>query len=568
MTRSLPASSLLPCLLLCGACGGATRSTRPAEAHHATETSILKVEAPGEDAARYDSGSEGEGVVTENVEIGGAGKVARLLGERLEPRAPLEGDDRLARLARWSMPYVPQGERLAPRPVVEFLARHLGLTDFPVAMGVTAMLPASDPAPALQDLAALLARRVPDATHFGLFVTERSGLRLLAMALGRRAVRLHPFPRRLEAGTALRLRGSLDVRYAAPHLRAERLTPEGGPRPGETGWLKGTVHVTSTATSPRRRPRIEGRILLKDRGVYRLLLTGEGPNGEEPLLSLPLYVGEPPPQTLRLSLAPRDAIDPDAARADLAKGITQLRERHDLSPLVEDPLLDEVADAHARELVARGVLSHRSTSGADPAERLRVAEYPHRLVLENLGRADDVTALLRAWMHSESHRRNLLHPDARRVGLAVRPMPPGEGGGLLVVALFVQPPELIDTETAPDELLAAINRIRRTRRARPLRRDDELLAAARAAARRYFDQPELDEQQVVEEATASLRRLSIAYGRIGGVLVTVGKLQEAARIEPVLDPSVRYVGLGVAQGSRPGSPPNQIVVVVLLGWPR
>ena len=65
-----------------------------------------------------------------------------------------------------------------------------------------------------------------------------------------------------------------------------------------------------------------------------------------------------------------------------------------------------------------------------------------------------------------------------------------------------------------------------------------------------------------------MRRFGFAFSRVGGVMVVVSDLRDASRLEPLLDPEVHYVGIGVAQGDRAGHPPNSIFVVVLLGWER
>ncbi len=51
-------------------------------------------------------------------------------------------------------------------------------------------------------------------------------------------------------------------------------------------------------------------------------------------------------------------------------------------------------------------------------------------------------------------------------------------------------------------------------------------------------------------------------------MTVVGDPREAEHLEPTFDPEVRYVGIGVAQGTRADSPPNSIGVVILLAWPR
>ena len=51
-------------------------------------------------------------------------------------------------------------------------------------------------------------------------------------------------------------------------------------------------------------------------------------------------------------------------------------------------------------------------------------------------------------------------------------------------------------------------------------------------------------------------------------MAVVTDLSEAGSLEPALDGEVRYVGVGVAQGTRADSGANAIAVVILLGWSR
>jgi hypothetical protein len=51
-------------------------------------------------------------------------------------------------------------------------------------------------------------------------------------------------------------------------------------------------------------------------------------------------------------------------------------------------------------------------------------------------------------------------------------------------------------------------------------------------------------------------------------LSAVISIDRAPKIDQVLEPSARYLGVGVAQGARPETGPSVIAIVVVLGWPR
>ncbi len=538
-------------LLLAAGCGGAAPRTAATATGDREDVDILRVPSVRPAADRYDDAPEGDGLLAEQDAEAWAPSsrdARRSIVQGLGgTAASLRGDDRLARLAAAAAEHVPEGSTAPPSPVVDFLARGLGLTDTPLAVAVAAVAPGGDPLPALADMGARLRDRVPAPTHFGLASTQRDGLRLLALALGQRTVDVAPFPRQVEPSGRLELTARLDAGHTEPRLLVD------GAR----------VRVLSSSAR-----RLRAEVSFPERGVHRLRLEAKGPDGPEVVLDVPVHVGEPPPNEFVLRLDAGQPVDVEATRRALREGIEALRREQGLGELQPDELLDELANRQARELVRRGTLSHRDASGGLPEDRLRAARYAFRRVLENVGAAPDAERLLAAWRASPSHRANLLDEQVTRLGVGLSPRPAAEGGGLVAVALMVRPPERIDTEAAPSRLLRSVNEARRHRRARPLRSDEKLAQAAGAAARRYFEEPEVTERQIVEDASSSLRRFAIAFGRIGGVMVVVGELEEASRLEPLFDPSARYVGVGVAQGQRPGGPPNQIAVVYLLGWPR
>ena len=51
-------------------------------------------------------------------------------------------------------------------------------------------------------------------------------------------------------------------------------------------------------------------------------------------------------------------------------------------------------------------------------------------------------------------------------------------------------------------------------------------------------------------------------------MAVVSEVREAGALEPTLDPGIRYLGIGVAQGTRDDTGPNAIAVVIVMAWPR
>ena len=126
----------------------------------------------------------------------------------------------------------------------------------------------------------------------------------------------------------------------------------------------------------------------------------------------------------------------------------------------------------------------------------------------------------------------------------------------------------VDLSGAPAQILAGINATRRARGAPALEHERHLAEAARSGAAEFFEDDGLSQQDVVDDASASLRDFAIAFRRIGGVMAIVADISEARALEPTLDPEIRYAGVGVAQGSRDDTGSNAIAVVIMMAWPR
>ena len=92
-----------------------------------------------------------------------------------------------------------------------------------------------------------------------------------------------------------------------------------------------------------------------------------------------------------------------------------------LSPLKENDMLDRAAQIKANDLFARQYFAHISPSGQGVATVVTAEGYQYAIVGENLalGRFDDDTALVGAWMASLGHRENILNPRYEEIGAAV-----------------------------------------------------------------------------------------------------------------------------------------------------
>lgn len=118
---------------------------------------------------------------------------------------------------------------------------------------------------------------------------------------------------------------------------------------------------------------------------------------------------------------PEATPDRAAARSILAH-TNGIRADAGLTPLAYDAALARAAERHAREIAATDRLDHIGAGGTTPDARAEAQGYAGwRVVAENLSSSagpPDATAIVAAWMASETHRANILAPDLRDAGAA------------------------------------------------------------------------------------------------------------------------------------------------------
>lgn len=124
---------------------------------------------------------------------------------------------------------------------------------------------------------------------------------------------------------------------------------------------------------------------------------------------------------------------PDGEVLRLEIAINLARREAGVPPLRLDPDLSELARAHCEDMARRGYFSHVSPEGRTPFDRLTGAGVPWRAAAENLALDRDPESAHEALMASPNHRRNILDPRFRRVGIGI--VRTGHGG-VLVGQLF------------------------------------------------------------------------------------------------------------------------------------
>jgi hypothetical protein len=95
------------------------------------------------------------------------------------------------------------------------------------------------------------------------------------------------------------------------------------------------------------------------------------------------------------------------------------RTQRGLTALRWDAALSEAAGLHAREMAARGTISHQFPGEPGLTERARQAGAHFSVIAENVAEAPTPVRIHDAWMASEGHRANLLDPRVNAVGIRV-----------------------------------------------------------------------------------------------------------------------------------------------------
>jgi uncharacterized protein YkwD len=135
-----------------------------------------------------------------------------------------------------------------------------------------------------------------------------------------------------------------------------------------------------------------------------------------------------------------------AVRADTQCLLNQERAKHGLSALKMDSRLSRAALGHSRDMITQRYFAHDSLSGRNFTGRIAGTGWMNGrqgwTVGENIawGARSRSTprAIMNSWMHSTTHRQNILHGRFRVVGIGVKRGAPvaGVGGSITYTTDF------------------------------------------------------------------------------------------------------------------------------------
>lgn len=100
--------------------------------------------------------------------------------------------------------------------------------------------------------------------------------------------------------------------------------------------------------------------------------------------------------------------------------VNEERAKQGIKRLIWDEKLAQVGRKHSEDMFARGYFSHYSPEGRDVGDRLGESGIRYTLAGENLALAPDVSRAHTGLMNSEGHRRNILDPSFKKMGIGTQ----------------------------------------------------------------------------------------------------------------------------------------------------
>jgi uncharacterized protein YkwD len=327
----------------------------------------------------------------------------RVVARKLGRKAP-EADRRLD----WAMTDLARqvrGEELPALEAVQFLTAHYGLVEPPPHIVLShASAAGADEIPVRTrgELTEML--RTATLARIGVGIDRTPGEVYVAIGLQETALELAaPIARKLARGGHAKISARVVDGYQKPEVVIT--SPDGSVRGEAAAVLRGVVR---------------GDLRCGKDGAYQVEITGVGARGTEVLANFPVYCGEAPPARApgRAGMSP-GVVRVDEAESQMLDLVNRDRKRAGLTPVVGDAALAGVARAHSRDMVDNSFVGHVSPRSGTAMDRVRRAGLAPGLVLENVGRAYTAEQAESGFLSSPGHRGNLLHPEAKKLGVGI-----------------------------------------------------------------------------------------------------------------------------------------------------
>lgn len=132
------------------------------------------------------------------------------------------------------------------------------------------------------------------------------------------------------------------------------------------------------------------------------------------------------------------------------------REKVSQSPLYENPTLNAAAQAKIDDMFAKNYWDHLGPNGETAWDFINSENYQYEVAGENLARGfTNSTDVVRAWMASPTHRKNLLNDRFQEIGVAVGSGKIHGATTTVIVQLFGRPRTAFAGESVKAQLSEA-----------------------------------------------------------------------------------------------------------------
>jgi uncharacterized protein YkwD len=210
-------------------------------------------------------------------------------------------------------------------------------------------------------------------------------------------------------------RGSLKLRAGATEEMRERLHRL------DYQFHSWTESLASSTGSPATLVRDWRR---RDAESYRRLMASEVRDlgiGLDRLHGIPLYAFLfAVPEADHFARGTSGLRDLEKIRAEMLARVNAARKRAGAPPLRSNADLDQAAQRHAQDMLARDYFAHESPEGKTVRDRARAVGYDWRRIGENIAKGQfSVDEVMETWMNSPGHRRNILDPAFKELGVGL-----------------------------------------------------------------------------------------------------------------------------------------------------